>query len=38
MGGISRFTFQMDAGLSHQDYMHAIELIGTRVKPIIDSN
>lgn len=33
LGGISRFTFQMDAGLTHQQLMEAIELIGTKVIP-----
>ena len=38
LGGISRFTFQMDnAGLSHEQLMNAIELIGTRVSPIVNS-
>lgn len=38
LGGISRFTFQMDnADLSHTQLMHAIELIGTRVSPLINS-
>ncbi|MCB9013466.1 MAG: LLM class flavin-dependent oxidoreductase [Bacteroidales bacterium] len=33
LGGISRFTFQMDnAGLSHNELMNAIDLIGSRVK------
>ena len=37
LGGISRFTFQMDnAGLSHEQLMNAIELIGTRVSPIVN--
>jgi len=32
LGGISRFTFQMDnAGLSHEQLLRAIELIGTEV-------
>lgn len=35
LGGISRFTFQMDAGLSHQQLMRSIELIGTRVSPLV---
>ena len=35
LGGISRFTFQMDAGLSHQKLMESIELIGTRVIPLV---
>ena len=38
LGGISRFTFQMDnAGLTHQQLMHSIELIGTKVMPILKS-
>ena len=37
LGGISRFTFQMDnAGLSHAKLMHAIELIGKQVSPIVN--
>ena len=37
LGGISRFTFQMDnAGLSHAKLMQAIELIGKRVAPAIN--
>ncbi|MEO5682417.1 MAG: LLM class flavin-dependent oxidoreductase [Chitinophagaceae bacterium] len=37
LGGISRVTFQMDsAGLSHEQLLHAIELIGTRVKPLVE--
>jgi probable LLM family oxidoreductase len=36
LGGISRFTFQMDnAGLTHQQLMHSIELIGTKVIPLV---
>jgi len=36
-GGISRFTFQMDnARLSHAKLLHAIELIGKRVSPIVN--
>jgi len=35
LGGISRFTFQMDnAGLSHDKLMQAIGLIGERVSPL----
>ncbi|WP_296704824.1 Atu2307/SP_0267 family LLM class monooxygenase [Algoriphagus sp.] len=34
LGGISRFTFQMDnAGLSHSQLMESIELIGKEVRP-----
>lgn len=36
LGGISRFTFQMDnAGLSHTQLMQSIELIGKEVIPLI---
>lgn len=36
LGGISRFTFQMDnAGLSHAQLMDSISLIGREVMPII---
>lgn len=36
LGGISRFTFQMDnAGLTHTQLMNAIELIGSKVIPLI---
>ncbi len=37
LGGVDRFTFQMDnAGLSHQQLLHSIELIGTKVIPLIN--
>ncbi len=37
LGGISRFTFQMDsAGLTHQQHMKAIELIGEQVIPMVN--
>jgi probable LLM family oxidoreductase len=37
LGGITRVTFQMDAAnLSHGKLMKAIELIGTKVKPLIN--
>jgi probable LLM family oxidoreductase len=36
LGGVSRFTFQMDnAGLSHEQLMNAIALIGQKVKPLV---
>lgn len=36
LGGISRLSFQMSvAALSHDKLMHAIELLGTEVAPII---
>lgn len=38
LGGISRFTFQMDnASLPHEKLMQAIELIGTRVAPLVNA-
>ncbi len=37
LGGISRFTFQMDnANMSHEQLMQSIELIGTRVSPLVN--
>ncbi|MEO5998341.1 MAG: LLM class flavin-dependent oxidoreductase [Chitinophagaceae bacterium] len=37
LGGISRLTFQMDgAELPHEKIMQAIELIGTRIKPLVN--
>lgn len=37
LGGISRLTFQMDtAEVPHQKLMHAIELIGSRIKPLVN--
>jgi probable LLM family oxidoreductase len=39
LGGVDRFTFQMDnAGLSHQQLLQSIELIGERVIPLIKQN
>ena len=39
LGGISRVTFQMDnAGMSHQKLMQAIELIGTKVVPLVNES
>jgi alkanesulfonate monooxygenase SsuD/methylene tetrahydromethanopterin reductase-like flavin-dependent oxidoreductase (luciferase family) len=36
LGGISRLSFQMDtAELPHERLMQAIELIGTRIKPLL---
>lgn len=36
LGGVDRFTFQMDnAGLTHAQLMNAIELIGTKVMPLV---
>ena len=38
LGGVDRFTFQMDnAGLTHEQLISSIELIGTRVKPLLIS-
>lgn len=37
LGGISRITFQMDnAALSHSKLMESIELLGTRVAPLVN--
>ncbi len=36
LGGISRFTFQMDAGLTHLQLMQAIERIGSKVIPLVN--
>jgi alkanesulfonate monooxygenase SsuD/methylene tetrahydromethanopterin reductase-like flavin-dependent oxidoreductase (luciferase family) len=39
LGGISRVAFQMDnAGLSHEKLLRSIELIGSRVAPIVNGN
>jgi probable LLM family oxidoreductase len=36
LGGISRLTFQMDnADIPHDKLLHAIKLIGTKVKPLV---
>jgi probable LLM family oxidoreductase len=38
LGGVTRFTFQMDnAGLTHTQLMSSIELIGTKVIPLVNS-
>src|SRR6187551_1501464 len=38
LGGISRVTFQMDnAGLSHEKLLKSIQLIGSRVAPIVNA-
>jgi len=37
LGGITRVTFQMDvASLSHEQLMQSIELIGTRLSPLLN--
>jgi probable LLM family oxidoreductase len=36
LGGISRFTFQMDAGMPHEKLKQAIELIGKRVSSLVN--
>jgi len=39
LGGISRFTFQMDnAGLSHKQLLQSIKLIGEQVSPMVKQN
>ncbi len=35
LGGIVRFNFQMDVGLSHEQMKNAIELIGKKVIPLL---
>ena len=35
LGGIDRFTFQMDAGISHDNLLKAIKLIGRKVMPLV---
>jgi probable LLM family oxidoreductase len=36
LGGVDRFTFQMDSALlSHTQLMYAIELLGTKVAPLL---
>ena len=36
LGGLSRFSFQLDvAGLTHKQLMNAIDLLGTKVSPLI---
>ena len=37
LGGISRFTFQMDVGIKHEKLMHSIQLIGEQVSKLINS-
>ncbi len=36
LGGISRFSFQMDASLTHDELMKAIEMIGKQVSPLVN--
>lgn len=37
LGGITRFSFQMDMGLSHDQLLSAIELIGREVSPLVNA-
>ena len=38
LGGISRFTFQIDnAGFTHKDLLDTYSLIGEKVKPLVKS-
>lgn len=38
LGGVDRFTFQMDnAGLTHEQLMSSIDLIGSKVMPLLNS-
>jgi probable LLM family oxidoreductase len=36
LGGISRFSFQMDVGIEHSKLLKSIKLIGQQVKPLIN--
>ncbi|MFK7776213.1 MAG: LLM class flavin-dependent oxidoreductase [Saprospiraceae bacterium] len=36
LGGISRFSFQMDVGLSHVQLLDSIQLIGAKVSPLVN--
>ncbi len=39
LGGVSRVSLQMDnAGIPHEKLLQAIELIGSKVKPIVNAN
>lgn len=39
LGGVSRFTFQMDnAGLTHSQLMESIDLIGSKVIPMVEAS
>ena len=39
LGGLSRFSFQLDvAGLTHEQLMNAIDLLGSKVAPIVRGN
>lgn len=39
LGGIDRFTFQMDtAEITHEKLMESITLIGTKVKPLVNAS
>ena len=35
LGGISRFSFQMDVSIPHKKLMESIELIGSKVSPLV---
>lgn len=37
LGGISRFTFQMDAGIPHEKLLRSINLIGEKVSPLVNN-
>lgn len=39
LGGVDRFTFQMDnAGLNHEQLLRSIEIIGSKVIPLVNKN
>lgn len=37
LGGISRFTFQMDVGIPHDKLLKCIHLIGKKVSPLVNN-
>ena len=38
LGGLSRFSFQLDvAGLTHEQLMNAIDLLGNKVSPLVNN-
>lgn len=36
LGGITRLSFQMDVGISHDKLLESIELIGSKVSPLVN--
>jgi alkanesulfonate monooxygenase SsuD/methylene tetrahydromethanopterin reductase-like flavin-dependent oxidoreductase (luciferase family) len=37
LGGIDRFTFQMDVGIPHEKLLKSIEIIGKKVSPLVNN-